>query len=807
MNLQNRVRHLINKSIEAQTDRWFDAREKMISATDIGAILGINMKKTKNDLLHNKLYNIRSIDTKHTLHGKKFEPIAIQQLENMRNIKIEEVGFVVSEQSDFIGATPDGITIENGEIKLIEIKCPLTRQIDGCIPLNYYMQIQIQLYTCDAEECLFFECDFEEVSQQKYNKLDNDIRKGYDKASNSFWVLHDSNLMTIKRDRVFFEKYFGDLKKFAMTLRSENQKLKQKRNTRKRKMSFIDEQPNKRRRFDNLISFSQIKNYTTNNKCDAWLNIHGNDLISHSKKENKLAEQIQRRIKQMSKSYLEDLIRRCEKNNLSYFIVPEYFTYNDYLVELTQRCINDGVDVIYNPMLMSNKNNIYCKVPVIVKAKVVDILFKENTTNTTFSRRQMNHYVVLNKVSKTLKYIKNGTELSQDLKHRNYIQRNLFATYMLNEMQNFNMDTSLIVGNKWFYIQDKKTYTGMSNEKIAVICHELNNQIELTKYRKWLEEIINQKDKYICHKDQEYMPYYSKNENNEWSEYKKQLLESKRDVSLLYGIGRKTRALLNNHGVYSWDDNRLMEILNNEDALKIFKINKKDANIMKHIITFNTSDNEHYIIPREIKNVDNWFKEDSLEFYVDFETSNDFLGDINMIYMIGMYCKLPNGKFEYHAFFADNLILHDERVVMNQWLNKMNELKQRFNVTYNPKIYCWSKAEFNFINAYNRRHMENVKVNLCDMLDVIKKEIILIKGNIYGFSIKDVVKYMYKHKMISRNYKLACSSGDLSIISAINYYKHDDQKEYQDLIKYNETDCIVMFDIIDYLRKYYSDNN
>ena len=63
---------------------------------------------------------------------------------------------------------------------------------------------------------------------------------------------------------------------------------------------------------------------------------------------------------------------------------------------------------------------------------------------------------------------------------------------------------------------------------------------------------------------------------------------------------------------------------------------------------------------------------------------------------------------------------------------------------------------------------------------------------------------MYKHNMIKRNYKLDCNAGDLSIISAINYYKNDDKKEYDDLIKYNETDCIVMFDIINYLRKQYN---
>ena len=140
---------------------------------------------------------------------------------------------------------------------------------------------------------------------------------------------------------------------------------------------------------------------------------------------------------------------------------------------------------------------------------------------------------------------------------------------------------------------------------------------------------------------------------------------------------------------------------------------------------------------------------------------------------------------------------------MGEQLDKIEEIKQQYNLNYEPKIYCWSKAEQNFINQYNKYHNSNVKLNLVDLLELIKKEVILIKGNIYGFSIKDVVKYMYDYGMITRNYKLDCNSGDLSIISAIKYYSNDDKKEYDDLIKYNETDCVVMYEIINYFRNFY----
>ena len=243
--LQKRINYLIDNSIQAQTDMWFTKRASMISATDFSVILGLGHGTTKTDLIKKKLYNVRSTDSIHTLHGKKFEPVAIEILEKKRNIKIREVGFTISEKTPFLGATPDGITIENNQIKLIEIKCPLTRQIDGCVPYGYYTQIQLQLYVCDVEECLFFECNLEEITKEKYEKLPADVTKGYNIDNNCYWILHESNLVRVKRDRQFFNKYFGDLQQFHVeysNARKELETPKRRSSRLKRTYSEIEDE-------------------------------------------------------------------------------------------------------------------------------------------------------------------------------------------------------------------------------------------------------------------------------------------------------------------------------------------------------------------------------------------------------------------------------------------------------------------------------------------------------------------------------------------------------------------------------------
>ena len=66
---------------------------------------------------------------------------------------------------------------------------------------------------------------------------------------------------------------------------------------------------------------------------------------------------------------------------------------------------------------------------------------------------------------------------------------------------------------------------------------------------------------------------------------------------------------------------------------------------------------------------------------------------------------------------------------------------------------------------------------------------------------------MYDHGMIAKNYKDGdCDSGDKSIINAIKYYNNNNLKCYNDLIKYNEIDCTVMFQILSFFRNFYRIN-
>ena len=225
---------------------------------------------------------------------------------------------------------------------------------------------------------------------------------------------------------------------------------------------------------------------------------------------------------------------------------------------------------------------------------------------------------------------------------------------------------------------------------------------------------------------------------------------------------------------------------------------------MKNIIDFNTQkkyDNK-IIYPTNNRNID--LPNSSIEYFVDFETMNKYFGGENMIYLIGMYVKYPDNTCEFFKYFAKDMTNDSQVKIVTEWRNKINEINNKYNCIGN--IYCWSNAENNFMNMYNRMNPNNkIEIIFHDLKNTIKENNILIKDNIYGFSIKSVSKYMKLHKLVDISYEdSGCSAGDMSIISALEYYENGNKTKFNELIEYNKIDCILMYEILNYFRNYFS---
>ena len=100
-----------------------------------------------------------------TEYGTLHEPIAIMDYINKTGNVIDEVGFIVHPDHDWLGASPDGlIESDNGELMVLEIKCPYSKRND-LIPefksiyqqKHYYAQLQLEMACANVKKAHFYQ--------------------------------------------------------------------------------------------------------------------------------------------------------------------------------------------------------------------------------------------------------------------------------------------------------------------------------------------------------------------------------------------------------------------------------------------------------------------------------------------------------------------------------------------------------------------------------------------------------------------------------------------------------------------------
>lgn len=173
-NINNDVINLSKlKQYKQREPEWYAAREKMISASDMASVFNRNKYKSKKQLLKDKvLQDSTFTGNKFTKHGQKYEDVASIIYQNRNNYNVIEFGLLIHPLYSFVGASPDGIT-HNG--RMLEIKCPYSRVINGIVPDNYEVQMQIQLEVCDLEVC-----DFCEIRICSYDTLEEYLEDYYE---------------------------------------------------------------------------------------------------------------------------------------------------------------------------------------------------------------------------------------------------------------------------------------------------------------------------------------------------------------------------------------------------------------------------------------------------------------------------------------------------------------------------------------------------------------------------------------------------------------------------------------------------
>jgi hypothetical protein len=313
---------------------------------------------------------------------------------------------------------------------------------------------------------------------------------------------------------------------------------------------------------------------------------------------------------------------------------------------------------------------------------------------------------------------------------------------------------------------------------------------------------------------------------------KSDLADKLNEITSVWNVGYKHRTEAHSKGLLKWTDPNLTV-----EEMGI-KPGGKKAIIIQKMLDFNRSNTTDIIQPKIILNNDmNWQEKPKLEFYIDFEIVNNIFDDLSQIpqvgsetfvFMIGLvavYNKnrirfMSESQSKFYCFVAEDLSDEAEYKIFDDLHMKIKEICNEAGVSHDSvNFYHWGHIERTTYERILEKHKFPDNwfgriINFCDFLEVFKSEPILVK-NVLKFGLKSIGKGFIEHGLINiAGWDTGCSDGLEAMVQSEKCYRKLKNKrllnldysimnfkEIREIVKYNEVDCRMIFEIIKYLRK------
>ena len=496
----------------------------------------------------------------------------------------------------------------------------------------------------------------------------------------------------------------------------------------------------------------------------------------------------------------------------------------------TCKAIKSGIPFIYSGVLHNSKNQTYGIPDLIVRSDWLNKM----VLNPCISRQEENihannlsgryHYRIVEIKNTTLSLLKDGIHLSNNGTFQAYKAQVYIYNKALTQIQGYDSQISYILGSRWKYKSNKKSYTGnYCFDRLAILNfsgHDFSYIDRTYNSILWLKDLKKYGSKWSLKTQplprSELYPNMSNKLDKPYTELKKKFAEDICEITLLWQCGIKHRTLAHRQNIYSWKDPQLNpNILGfkkgnyNTILQKILEVNNSSQ------VTFSTND---VIYPKIIQNnFRNWQTPQIIEVYVDFETTSRILSNSapysnidTLIYMIGIgYISPSSKKWIYKSFIVNSLNNNQEFNICNKFNIFVHNISQKYKC--NPLIIHWGHAEK---SSWKRVYTKNLirskswsHVNWFDLFNIFKSEPIIIKGCL-SFGLKNIVSSLASYSLINSSWDntLSCLDGTDAAVSAYLASPKNFKKDpyILDVKKYNEIDCKVLHEIISYLRKYHT---
>jgi putative phage-type endonuclease len=218
---------------DQRSAQWHAKRGEMITASEVYQIF--STPEARRAVMMRKLEPPSQGDGSNPipalLWGTRFEPVAKKLYEEQTKCTILDVSCVQHRKYSFLGASPDGLIVPKEDDprrygRLVEFKCPMSRQPKDEIPIGYWHQMQMQMECTEIDECEYVEFRFKQVPSSEWSRstetkgsfaVYEDGRVVYDVSDMSddyqvvYWILQSVKQVFVPQDPKWLHDHIQDL--------------------------------------------------------------------------------------------------------------------------------------------------------------------------------------------------------------------------------------------------------------------------------------------------------------------------------------------------------------------------------------------------------------------------------------------------------------------------------------------------------------------------------------------------------------------------------------------------------------------
>lgn len=557
--------------------------------------------------------------------------------------------------------------------------------------------------------------------------------------------------------------------------------------------------------FREFISSKNLRNFILQDTLLDWLEKYQG---THKFLKDNEKDDFKTYLSEQTIKFKELLFKEFNKTGLKHVFHDKLESSSNYKITLEH--MKEGVPILYNHLICDLENKLYSFPTIMIRSDYLKTFFPDSKYHKYQKSSYFNlewHYVIVEIVYSKIKVNLSGNVSNTHQNIKLIKSKMALSQDILNKIQGTN--------NHIVYLMGRKLQIG---DYIFKNCMESYYPIDLSDDSKWIK--INKDAIKWCQNlkegsdwklsppsRRELYPNMKNIYDSPWHKAKKTIAHKINEITLFWNCGIKFRNKAHQEGIYDWKN------INNSSFLDTDKYTHDMIQqiIQKHqdSTVFKMKDNQYSQFITETDN--------TIEIYLDLETINDLFDSFEnfpytsgneLIFMIGNVVLFKKGETQrvfYKSFTSKDLKLESELEILTLWLDYIQELKELFQ-TDRVKLYHWGHIEKTALEkSFFKHYIQNPELEFVDLNFYFKKIPVLI-NSISGFGLKNVASYFYQKNLIYTNWEEEVFDGKTAMIKTWNCYKNKTipvtrQMDMQYIQKYNFIDCMVLYEILDVIRK------